>query len=483
MVAADLEPFFNKKVTNESIKKISISPDGEFIASASQDNYIQLIDKNGSLRWNLKIEDGVLNDVATNGELVVAGMGYYSRLNSRQFEGGSVRLYSRSGDAIFDNVIEQADANSSGMILHVAISMDGGTIVASGKNKVYILDKTGDTVMQIPVNGFITDLAMSPNKEIGAVSSGDTVYLFDNTWRMFQDFKVDNNTIQGISISNDGYIAILTRQNIYLYENDKRLWEKEADISSYYTSITISPYGNLIAVNSAKEGFFLFDKNGVEVLQYPGYFNYVSTGDTLITGVKNSYLSLFNIISYTTGSISIYSTQGARVYLDEMPAGTVPATLSNLPAGTHSIKIIKDGYESWVQNINISYGDRKEISVMLVPSVQSPVQSPVQAPGTIARDIIVIPENALYFIMLGAILILFPGVVYSKLKKRTAIPPSHVPGSSINEQFIGSNCPYCGDIVKANSRITVCPDCQTPHHRDCWNKHKGCTTYGCRSAP
>ncbi len=414
--------------------------------------------------------------MATNGQLVVAGMGFYSRLNSRQFEGGSVRLYSRSGDVIFDSVIEQADANSSGMILHVAISRDGGTIVASGKNKVYILDKTGDTVRQIPINGFITDLAISPNKEIGAVSFGDTVYLFDSTWRVFQDFKVENNTVQGISISNDGYIAVLTKQKIYLYKNNRRLWEKEADISSFYTSISISPYGNLIAVNSAKEGFFLFDKNGVEVLQYPGYFNYVSTGGTLIAGVKSSYLSLFNITSYTTGSISIYSTQGAKIYLDEMPAGTAPATLSNLPPGPHSIKITKDGYESWVQNINISYGDRKEISVMLVPSVQ--------APTTTARDVIVIPKNALYFIMLGAILIMVPAIVYSKLKKEPAIPSFRVPDNSIkNEQFIGSNCPYCGDLVKANSRITVCPDCQTPHHQECWNKHGGCTTYGCRSAP
>jgi hypothetical protein len=44
------------------------------------------------------------------------------------------------------------------------------------------------------------------------------------------------------------------------------------------------------------------------------------------------------------------------------------------------------------------------------------------------------------------------------------------------------NCPYCRSVLQdlGNS----CPLCNTPHHRNCWSEHGGCSVYGCyREAP
>lgn len=41
------------------------------------------------------------------------------------------------------------------------------------------------------------------------------------------------------------------------------------------------------------------------------------------------------------------------------------------------------------------------------------------------------------------------------------------------------NCPYCGDPL-ATGPARLCPACETPHHRECWETNRGCTTYACR---
>ncbi len=44
-------------------------------------------------------------------------------------------------------------------------------------------------------------------------------------------------------------------------------------------------------------------------------------------------------------------------------------------------------------------------------------------------------------------------------------------------------CPYCQSKIKATSDFIVCPNCGTPHHKECWEENHGCTTYGCINNP
>jgi hypothetical protein len=45
------------------------------------------------------------------------------------------------------------------------------------------------------------------------------------------------------------------------------------------------------------------------------------------------------------------------------------------------------------------------------------------------------------------------------------------------------NCPYCQTNIKENADKVVCSACHTPHHKECWEENKGCTTYGCANNP
>lgn len=40
--------------------------------------------------------------------------------------------------------------------------------------------------------------------------------------------------------------------------------------------------------------------------------------------------------------------------------------------------------------------------------------------------------------------------------------------------FTKYNCPFCGQAFKETDDVVVCPDCGTPHHRECWLKNGEC---------
>ena len=44
----------------------------------------------------------------------------------------------------------------------------------------------------------------------------------------------------------------------------------------------------------------------------------------------------------------------------------------------------------------------------------------------------------------------------------------------------GKICPYCMTVIKDNDEVVICPECEMPHHKECWNENSGCTTFGCQ---
>jgi predicted amidophosphoribosyltransferase len=45
--------------------------------------------------------------------------------------------------------------------------------------------------------------------------------------------------------------------------------------------------------------------------------------------------------------------------------------------------------------------------------------------------------------------------------------------------YVGKICPVCKQEIKELDKVTVCPDCGMPHHTDCWEMNRGCSTFGC----
>ncbi len=71
-----------------------------------------------------------------------------------------------------------------------------------------------------------------------------------------------------------------------------------------------------------------------------------------------------------TGSIVVVSTpSGAAIFLDGSAANrTTPATLQNVTAGSHTVKLRLTGYSEWQSSVNVTSGGKTQISATLLPA-------------------------------------------------------------------------------------------------------------------
>lgn len=46
-----------------------------------------------------------------------------------------------------------------------------------------------------------------------------------------------------------------------------------------------------------------------------------------------------------------------------------------------------------------------------------------------------------------------------------------------------TSCPICQWPVNPTDDVTLCPQCQTRYHTDCWKEIGGCAVYGCSKTP
>ena len=85
----------------------------------------------------------------------------------------------------------------------------------------------------------------------------------------------------------------------------------------------------------------------------------------------------------TSGSLSITTTPpGAEIFIDNEMKGVTPSLISGLPAGTHSLRVVKKGYQMISTTISIEPGLTQEYSTGLIAteSTEVPVTS-AKSPG------------------------------------------------------------------------------------------------------
>ncbi|MDI6784251.1 MAG: RDD family protein, partial [bacterium] len=70
----------------------------------------------------------------------------------------------------------------------------------------------------------------------------------------------------------------------------------------------------------------------------------------------------------------------------------------------------------------------------------------------------------------------------------TASSPSDRPEIEITlpkstpADVVGKTCPFCQFPIKPGDNPVICSYCGIPHHHDCWQENRGCTTFGCHGA-
>jgi hypothetical protein len=52
-----------------------------------------------------------------------------------------------------------------------------------------------------------------------------------------------------------------------------------------------------------------------------------------------------------------------------------------------------------------------------------------------------------------------------------------------NRKIAGQVCPICHTAFSLGEEIRNCEQCRVPHHVECWQENRGCSTYACANAP
>jgi len=81
------------------------------------------------------------------------------------------------------------------------------------------------------------------------------------------------------------------------------------------------------------------------------------------------------------------SPSGAQIYLDNKLEGITPLTISNVPAGQHSVEYQLSGYNNWVSNVTVS----STVNVYSINAALSPLTVTTTQPTPASQEVTIIP--------------------------------------------------------------------------------------------
>lgn len=259
-----------------TIKSVSISSDGNYIAAASANGMIYLFDKSHTLLWSRDLSISIYGNIesiaiSSDGNYIVVGTAREVNPEPGVTLKNWVYLFHKSSNSIVRKY-EMSDK-----VLAVAICSNGDYFVAGTEdNNLHLFDRSisSSPDWTYSADGPVRDVDISSNSIFIAAAMGDYVYTFNRAnpayWRKYNI----GVSVETVAISSDTlYIVAGAGNKVHFTHRDdySPIWEYTT--GGKVNSVSISSNGKYFVAGSNDNKVYLFRRSSLTQATFEWSYN------------------------------------------------------------------------------------------------------------------------------------------------------------------------------------------------------------------
>ena len=373
-----------------SFRAVTVSPSGKYIATVCN-GVLLLYDSSGTLLWHYSSTRGYVEDESISFSIdeKYLAVGFY--------EYGVYFFDTQTGELLWKHIFD-IDEKTRVIKITPTEKIAVGTSTTDKNGKIYIFNKDGSVKINREIEGLPTSVDTSENGMIviGTEKSGvGIVYVLSPTGRPLWQYDT-GNPVNVVKISNEGERVLSAGgSGVFIFnENGEITWNYRLDTAVFY--LATSPDASKIVFGTSNWIYYI-EHGYLNVHSTPSlarvYINGEYIGKTpiknykLLEGTYTLEIALpnykehketvtimpgettdINVTLISIGFLSINSEpSGAEIFIDGKYIGKTPLEIE-VTTGNHTLTLTKDEYEQYFTNLTLNIGERKEITVKLIPT-------------------------------------------------------------------------------------------------------------------
>jgi WD40 repeat protein/tetratricopeptide (TPR) repeat protein len=338
---------------SSAVKSVSFSPDGQTLASGSDNGIVKLWGKDGTEIQTFQGHSDEVWSVAwsPDGQILAS-----ASLDS------TVKLWRKDG-----KVMQTLQGHSS-WVIGVAWSPDGQILASASRDRTVKLWNKDGTLLQTfqGHTGWVTAVAWSPDGQtLASVSRDRTIKLWRKDGTEIQTFQGHGGEVWSVAWSPDGQMVVSASHDrkVKLWRKDGTLLQTFSGHSERVVGVAWSPSGQIIASASLDHTVKLWRKDGTVVRTFQGHSNSVYSvsfspdGQILASASRDRTVKLWCLHETT-----IQILQGHKGWVNSIsfsPDGQMLASASRdctVKLWHKDGKMVRtlQGHKGWVNSISFS---------------------------------------------------------------------------------------------------------------------------------